>query len=172
MGMGAALQKPLVRVRTSALPPNLNYTYSLESKAKCSRCKKPFAASTRKKYDRIVNQPYCNECIKLYRREHYYSNKAKYIERAAARNKRVRAELQAKLREYLSGKKCADCGIGDIRCLEFDHIGEKNFGISQALSYSQKSWDEILKEIAKCEIRCANCHRVKTMDMAGVYYRF
>lgn len=62
--------------------------------------------------------------------------------------------------------KCVLCGANGLKhpeILDFDHLdpSTKNFGIGQAIN-SQKFIDKIKKEILKCQIICANCHRVKT----------
>lgn len=44
--------------------------------------------------------------------------------------------------------------------LEFDHISDKNFDVSQ--KFAERSWPSILAEIAKCEVVCASCHRRRT----------
>ena len=67
--------------------------------------------------------------------------------------------------QYLQDKNCKDCGILDPRVLEFDHLPqfEKKFDIAKAIAGSTRSWESILKEINKCEILCANCHKIRTM---------
>jgi len=63
---------------------------------------------------------------------------------------------------YLRFCKCIDCGVKDPRVLQFDHVrGEKKDPVS-SLVYSGKSMIRIKDEIRKCEIRCANCHTIKT----------
>jgi len=64
----------------------------------------------------------------------------------------------------------SDCGEPDPVVLEFDHRdpNEKRIGISSMLTSSKEA---ILAEIAKCDIRCANCHRRSTAKRFG-YYRF
>lgn len=61
--------------------------------------------------------------------------------------------------------KCKLCGNSDYRVLEFDHIDPttKEFDISEGFKrgYSQ---DLILMEMAKCQVLCANCHRIKTFE--------
>lgn len=60
---------------------------------------------------------------------------------------------------------CVDCGYRKHpAALDFDHIDpmQKSFQISSSLG--SRSWDEILSEIEKCEVRCANCHRIKTAE--------
>lgn len=77
--------------------------------------------------------------------------------------KRHRVKVRAKLLEHLSGKACKDCGERDPVVLDFDHRNseDKFKGIAKMLS-GHYSWLSVLKEIAKCDIRCANCHRRKT----------
>jgi hypothetical protein len=63
--------------------------------------------------------------------------------------------------------KCVDCGTTDIRVLEFDHVrGTKVEGVMR-LASQLASIFKIKEEIRKCEIRCCNCHRIKTQIQLG-----
>lgn len=62
---------------------------------------------------------------------------------------------------YLAEHPCVDCGESDIVVLEFDHIGEKSDGVSR-IAMTQASMLKLENEVQKCEVRCVNCHRVKT----------
>jgi hypothetical protein len=56
-----------------------------------------------------------------------------------------------------------DCGYnGHPVALHFDHRnqGEKSFKISSGLN---RNLNSLLAEIAKCDVRCANCHAIKTV---------
>ncbi len=66
---------------------------------------------------------------------------------------------------YLSDHKCIDCGEKDPIVLEFDHIRDKTFTISSI--GRDRTLGEVKKEIEKCEVRCANCHRRKTARQFG-----
>jgi 5-methylcytosine-specific restriction endonuclease McrA len=66
------------------------------------------------------------------------------------------------------GGKCQSCGYN--RCLdalEFHHLlkDEKSFGIS-AKGYT-RSWKAIEKELEKCIMLCANCHRELHAGLLG-----
>jgi hypothetical protein len=59
-------------------------------------------------------------------------------------------------------KPCLDCGNNyPIECMDFDHInGEKLYNVSKMVHHC--STNAMLNEIAKCEVVCANCHRIRT----------
>lgn len=68
---------------------------------------------------------------------------------------------------YLKENPCVDCSVTDFRVLEFDHVrGEKHLSISQMVG-SHYSMSSIKLEIEKCDVRCANCHRIKTAERAN-----
>jgi hypothetical protein len=109
---------------------------------------------------------------KSYYTEHYQKYKDIYKARARTRKKRVQEELKKKLLHYLADKACVTCGITDPRVLDFDHINtkDKSFTIARALADS-RCWEVILNEIAKCQILCANCHRIRTAEQFNWYRR-
>jgi len=64
-------------------------------------------------------------------------------------------------------KSCVDCGFDNPIALEFDHrdhLGKKRQGISQMVAEANVSVETLPIEIAKCEVRCANCHRLVTSE--------
>lgn len=77
---------------------------------------------------------------------------------------RHRQNNYTKLIDYLKNKTCLDCGESNPMVLDFDHLPkyEKKFSIGRAISGSTRSWNSIFLEIKKCEIVCANCHRIRT----------
>ena len=73
--------------------------------------------------------------------------------------KKRRKKLKEKSVEYLGGM-CCKCGYNKcFEALEFHHKDptQKDFGISY--KGHTKSWNNIKKELDKCILVCANCHR-------------
>ena len=66
---------------------------------------------------------------------------------------------------YFRDHPCVDCGETDPIVLEFDHLRDKKFGISTGIR--NRNWADVLDEIAKCEVVCANCHRRRTVRRGG-----
>ncbi len=120
--------------------------------------------------DRGIRQVRCKYCQAESNKTHYQNNKQIYLERALTRNARVNTENKQRLYTYLSSHPCVDCGQTDVRVLEFDHVqGNKSANITRMLNGAP--WSAIAAEIAKCEVRCANCHRIKTLER-GKWWRF
>jgi hypothetical protein len=67
----------------------------------------------------------------------------------------------ALVRDLLLQSECVDCGLSDLVVLEFDHLADKK-GSVPLLARRGASLARLKDEIAKCEIRCANCHRRRT----------
>ena len=105
----------------------------------------------------------CRACQAVYR--------AAYVERVGIRahhrriidwNAAMRVARRAAVLRYLVEHPCVDCGESDVLVLEFDHVrGVKRAAIS-AMVRDLRPIDEIWTEVAKCDVRCANCHRRKT----------
>ena len=43
--------------------------------------------------------------------------------------------------------------------MDFDHLRDKKFNISNSMGMPEAA---LLAEIAKCEVVCSNCHRIRT----------
>jgi len=95
---------------------------------------------------------------------HYHKNKQEYY----ARNKAKKKLLQEYVNNTKKGKPCKDCGGMFPACvMDYDHIGEKIRSVS-SMTVRGTNIKKIDEEIAKCELVCANCHRVRTYDRIQV----
>lgn len=110
----------------------------------------------------------CKTCHSLYRKQHYLQNREKYLEKALRRNKKQGEVIAKYLFNILSKSQCIDCEKKDIIVLKFDHIKNKQFGIAE-MYQKRYSLAAIKKELRKCVVRCANCHRRKTAKDVGFW---
>ena len=151
----------------------LHYNYIMKT---CSICKILKIETDFYYRDKRTNKLHaqCKSCYNLKRKEtykqHYHTYKSEYRERAIIRNRRLKDLLRVKTLEYLKDKSCVMCGMSDPRVLDFDHINPttKSFGIARAL-HNIMAWEKVLAEIEKCQILCANCHRIKTSTQQNWY---
>lgn len=138
---------------------------------KCSKCnldKDESEFAFRNKVKQIRTSK-CRLCHAEYVKNHYQSNKSTYITRANLSSKRYRKNAKRLIVEYLNDKSCIDCGITDIRVLDFDHRNPKSKTKEVSKMLSNCSWKTISEEINKCDIRCANCHRIRTAKQFNTY---
>ena len=107
----------------------------------------------------------CYTCnVVLVEGENWYGKKKKrtYICKSCdvANTKKLRNEKKIKAVEYLGGK-CMKCG-GEFPPYVFDFHhrdpSEKDRSIGTLCS---SSWEKIKVELDKCDLLCANCHRIE-----------
>lgn len=94
-----------------------------------------------------------------------------YEQKKETIKKRVRNRIvlhTLRLSRIKSDLGCSRCGETDFKVLDFHHLSEhdKHFNIGRTKGKS-KRWQVILREIEKCEILCANCHRRVTAREQG-----
>ena len=125
---------------------------------KCTRClvAKEITEFHCNKVKRDGLSPHCKDCQKKYLKDHYNKNKSYYKAKA-----RKRAKICKNTLRELKSSPCTDCGQSyPPYVMDFDHVnGIKERNISSIADGSTKMLRE---EIAKCELVCANCHRIRT----------
>lgn len=87
-----------------------------------------------------------------------------YVDQRGAANREL-------LIEYLRSHTCVDCGEKDIDVLEFDHIEDYGPGNRMVWGWIRGSTRRMMEEVARCEVRCANCHTRKTRKQFGYLSR-
>lgn len=135
----------------------------------CPKCKAKLpTTSFNWKIKNIKLASYCKNCSRTYIRNHYWNNRQYYLDKTQKRNKKIRDETNEYIYEYLLTHPCIDCGEKDILVLEFDHKerSDKKEDISRIIRLVGTK-TALIEEIAKCEVRCANCHRRKTIKDSG-----
>jgi hypothetical protein len=110
----------------------------------------------------------CGRCGQVKQIDEFHKNGTKldgrqaYCRKCNAENvneKRLRNRQW--INEYLSNNSCIDCGFSVVCALDFDHVrGEKKFTIAR-MKETSYSIARLQEEIDKCEVRCANCHRIR-----------
>lgn len=131
----------------------------------CGRCQtnKDESEFSKRSKARDGLKPWCRDCDKKWYEEH----REQHLSNVNRRNAKMREERGRFLVSYLRSNPCVDCGEADLVVLDFDHVrGEKKFNVVEAMLGGYK-WESVLDEIAKCDIRCANCHRRATAQRNG-----
>ncbi len=97
--------------------------------------------------------------------KHYQDNKNRYYDASKA----ARLAKLEKLHTLKSDMgPCMDCGMTyHPYVMEFDHREDEEKIASVSSMLRMCGWDKILAEIAKCDLVCANCHRMRTFNRNG-----
>lgn len=129
---------------------------------RCSRCgqDKPLEDFAVRKV-RGTRQSWCRSCKNRYDRDWYQHNKEKHKREVARRRRQEVLRLREVVRD-LKRQPCTDCGGRFPPCvMDFDHVrGTKVRSIGRLVAYGHEAG--LRAELEKCELVCANCHRVRT----------
>lgn len=125
-------------------------------------------------------QSRCRKCNNKYQKT-WYSNNAE-LQKSRVRASKLRKKgdglsihypsyLQKEVYEILLAAPCVQCGEARPECLEFDHIDPTSkVAAVSTMVYRRESREKVLEEIAKCQVLCANCHRIKTARERNWYF--
>lgn len=141
---------------------------------RCGTCHqvKPLADFNRKSARPDGLQEVCRDCNRESSRAYYARNRERHVQVIVARTARRRMESKVFLADYLAEHACVDCGNTDLRVLDFDHRpGTAKRKDVMAMVREGFSIAKIEEEIAKCDVRCRNCHAIVTLERGGANWR-
>lgn len=112
---------------------------------------------------------YCKTCFSQYSvkklAKKYYSNLSRARRLARESAKRKNLDKRNFVNSLKSSTPCEDCGrIFPAICMDFDHRrrSRKTMDVSTMVHASGFTLDRVKREIQKCRIVCACCHRLRT----------
>jgi hypothetical protein len=137
----------------------------------CSRCHaaKPLSEFPIKDKQRGTLRSYCRPCCSEYGKEHYRKNAGVYTARARARAAIDRPRNREYVATFLKTHPCVDCGEGDPIVLEFDHRDPTTKRDDVGRLMHMANLTAVVAEVEKCDVRCGNCHRIRTATQFGSY---
>lgn len=106
----------------------------------------------------------CKICKRIAIKIAYEKKKPEYIQRAKESNKKIRRKI-SNLIIKAKDKPCVDCGRElPHYCMDLDHL-PGSIKIDNVSCLVKKCSVKIIEtEIAKCEVVCAVCHRIRTWE--------
>lgn len=108
----------------------------------------------------------CSVKIKA-KRKRRYEGDVEHREQLRARSREKYRERRGLVAKIKLDRGCSECGYdAHPAALEFHHLdpSTKKFTIGQSIS--KRDISELLDEIEKCVVLCANCHRVRHNEEA------
>lgn len=118
---------------------------------RCCTCK-----HSKELFEFNKNQDRCRECSKI-----WYRNNSVVHKKNVTKSRKERVAFNRAIIRSLKDFPCVDCGIKyPYYVMDFDH--KRGIKLAHLSSLAANSIEKILEEIAKCDLVCANCHRIRT----------
>ena len=106
----------------------------------------------------------CKACRIVYHAQHYKLNKQAYYD-----NKNERRKVSQRfLYDFYKSNPCIVCGYAWVAALQLHHKWDKFKNVSKMV-FEWYTIETLKKEIAKCDVLCANCHAEQTAIEANRY---
>lgn len=136
----------------------------------CGRCRatKPTEQFGVKNREKGWLQPWCRDCERVYKAAWYSRHRTEHIEHVRIQRLATKEANRMRVLAYLMDHPCVDCGQTNLVVLDFDHLRDKRWNVTYMVS-AGFPWSTIETEIARCQVLCANCHRIKTARERGFY---
>jgi hypothetical protein len=135
----------------------------LDTPKTCARCRRvlPLREFPLRRKDGTKRYGHCRACKAAYQRQWYERNRSRHIANVADLRRAWRHENK-KIVAAAKSVPCADCGRRyPPYVMDFDHVRGDKLGNIGSLKM-QVPAAVLLAEIAKCDVVCANCHRIRT----------
>lgn len=167
-----ALQRPLPEEYPCVsihIGINLGMNFKICSKCKIKKKLKDFYFRKSGKRSGTCYEK-CKECMKTRGRSYYHINHDRQLKLAILRRNKTKDQMR-KFLIIIKDEPCADCKQKyPSYVMDFDHRhGKKKEHNIARMIIGGWSKTKIEKEIKKCDIVCANCHRIRTYSkLAGL----
>lgn len=133
----------------------------------CTRCGqvKPLSAFAKNAARKDRAHSRCKACRAEIDHERYEVKVGRAVPREPQRSERGRTAWMASLKE---GRPCTDCGqVFPSQVMQWDHLpGHEKLG-DISVAFWGRTREEVLAEIAKCDLVCTNCHTIRTFERNG-----
>ena len=125
----------------------------------CSKCNgsKPLSDFHAFKRSKDGHQSICKSCMKIAYRKCRKQKHKHYRAVQLARENRNRDRFI----DWKKEQSCMQCGMNNYVCLELHHRDPKEKDIDVSDACRSWAWKRLAKELQKCDILCANCHRIE-----------
>jgi hypothetical protein len=141
--------------------PSVSSYYSRN--CRCSECKrlaKIYRDSRMSKRQEYESRPEIKAKRSTQNKQRWQNNRASLLQ-----DRRSKAgKLSFLVNEIKIMRGCFDCGFDlDPLALQFDHVrGEKHKPIAALVH--ELNQNKLIEELDKCEVRCSNCHHIRTQE--------
>ena len=125
----------------------------------CTKCKieKPITEFRWKNKSKGMMHSQCKDCQKAQEKIHYQESKERQI--AVKETAQFQKNRNIQLVENARAVGCRKCGERRSYVLDFHHRNTWNKEDVISHMIKSSSAENLLTEIAKCDVLCANCHR-------------
>lgn len=126
----------------------------------CNKCKeeKSLEEFTNNRVNPDGKERRCKICRSSYMKEYNSTDNAKKLKKE--NRDKFKNRNRDYIKEILQKSGCTDCKETNWIVLEFDHLDDKVLDISRLMNDNRLAF--LVKEVAKCEVVCSNCHRLRT----------